>query len=211
MFIAFEGIEGCGKTTVARMLAEWMIGRGLNPLQTREPGGSELGRELRRVLLDPSRPAISREAELFLFLADRAQHTRDIIRPALTTGRPVICDRFADSTVAYQGYGRGMNLAELEYLNKISTGDLWPDIVFLLDLPVALGLERVKKRLRATGESDEGRFDNETKEFHERIRSGFLEIAAKNPGRVKIIDASASPDEILDKCLSRLPRFPSVA
>lgn len=211
MFVTLEGIEGAGKTVAARLLAEWISSRGFEPLLTREPGGAELGRELRRILLDPARSSLSPRAELFLFLADRAQHVDEIIRPALGDNRPVICDRYIDSTLAYQGYGRGLDPLQIDYLAKASADFLTPDVTFVLDLPVEIGLKRVS--LRQASSDAEGRFDNEKPEFLQKARDGFLEIARKNPKRITVIDATAPPEKILEDMTRRmsLMGFPEAA
>ena len=169
MFLTVEGIEGAGKSTFIGLLEDELVKRGVDFLRTREPGGCALGRQIRPLLLDVSQN-VSDRAELFLFLADRAQHVADTIRPALERGQWVICDRYADSTIAYQGYGRGMDPEELQRLNDYATGGLWPDITFLLDLPVEEGLGRALARNGREGlTKSEGRFEAEALAFHQRI------------------------------------------
>ena len=161
MFLTVEGIEGAGKSTFIGLLEEELGRRGIDFLRTREPGGCALGRQIRPLLLDASQNVSSR-AELFLFLADRAQHVADTIRPALERGQWVLCDRYADSTIAYQGYGRGMDVEELQRLNDYATGGLWPDITFLLDLSAEVGLGRALARNGREGlTQSEGRFEAE--------------------------------------------------
>lgn len=201
MFVSFEGIEGSGKTTLAAALAEKFRRAGRETIVTREPGATALGKRLRSLLLDPDEAALAPRAELFLFLADRAQHLEEIIRPALRAGKVVLCDRFTDSTLAYQGYGRGMSLDELEYLNNLTIGSTRPDLVFILDLPPETGLARVKTRADANpAVAGEARFDLETLDFHQRARRGFLTLAAKDPRRIKVIDATRSPAELVNEC-----------
>ncbi|MDR2075474.1 MAG: dTMP kinase [Desulfovibrio sp.] len=195
MFITFEGIEGAGKGTAMERTSQWLDRQGRRTRLTREPGGSALGRELRALLLDREQ-SIEPEAELFLYLADRAQHVRQIIRPALARGETVLSDRYADSTLVYQGYGRGLDMAALITLQTLASGDLWPDLTFLLDLPPETGLERARARNKALGlERREGRFEAEDLAFHRRIRQGYLALAAQHP-RFRIIDAGRSPEAV---------------
>lgn len=208
MFATFEGIEGSGKSTALNMLAGYYRDVGESPLLTREPGGSNLGRRLRSMLLDARSECICGRAELYLFLADRAQHVESVIRPALEAGQTVLCDRYSDSTLAYQGYGRGGDLEKLEFANRLATGGLRPDITFLLDLPVSQGLARAGARNKNAGTIiSEGRFDSESRDFHERVRKGYLALAAREPERIVLIDASGSPDAVFRACLAALERL----
>ena len=203
MFISFEGIEGSGKSTAQRLLAEHLQGLGYVPLLTREPGGCALGRSLRPILLDARTRGLSSRAELYLFLADRAQHVAEVIRPALEAGQTVLCDRYADSTLAYQGYGRGLDPEHLRRINDMATGGLMPDLTLLLDLPVHCGLERAGLRNREEGTVlSEGRFDAESLEFHERVRQGYRSLAAEEPERFAIIDAAQPPEDVVLQCIS---------
>jgi dTMP kinase len=203
MFIAFEGIEGAGKSVVLKRAAAVLRGRGLPVLVTREPGGTVFGRNLRAMLLDARGPERSPQAELLLFLADRAQHVREIILPALAEGSVVLCDRYADSTLAYQGYGRGISLDRLLSLNEFATGGLWPDLTLLFDLPPRVGLARAERRNREDGAALlEGRFEAERAGFHERVREGYLRLAETFPERYALVDASASEDEVLRSALA---------
>lgn len=203
MFISFEGIEGSGKSTAQRLLAEHLQGLGYDPLLTREPGGCALGRSLRPILLDARTRGLSSRAELYLFLADRAQHVAEVIRPALEAGQAVLCDRYTDSTLAYQGYGRGLDPEHLRRINDMATGGLMPDLTLLLDLPVHCGLERAGLRNREEGTVlSEGRFDAESLEFHERVRQGYRSLAAEEPERFAIIDAAQPPEDVVLQCLS---------
>ncbi|MDR2696589.1 MAG: dTMP kinase [Deltaproteobacteria bacterium] len=202
MFLTFEGIEGAGKSTIMERMAEQLRGQGLPVLKTREPGGTAFGRELRRLLLDIRSADFSARAELLLFLADRAQHLQEVIMPALAEGVLVLCDRYADSTLAYQGYGRGMPLDKLAGFIEFATGGIWPDMTLLFDLPVELGLARAGERHREEGTAiSEGRFEAERLEFHQRVRAGYLELAAKHPGRYAVVDASAPTDAVLRQAL----------
>lgn len=196
MFLTVEGVEGAGKSTFIGLLEAELAKRGIPFLRTREPGGCALGRQIRPLLLDAAQKVDAR-AELFLFLADRAQHVADTIRPALARGEWVICDRYADSTIAYQGYGRGMDVELLQSLNDCATGGLWPDITFLLDLPAEVGLSRALARNGREGlTQSEGRFEAEALAFHQRIREGFLARAARWPERFRVLDASQSPEDV---------------
>ena len=196
MFITFEGIEGSGKSTVMNRLCADFSGRNQPVLRTREPGGSDMGKTLRALLLD-ARHEVAPEAELFLYLADRAQHVRQVIRPALARSLPVISDRYADSTIVYQGFGRGLDVENLFRLNEMAVGGLWPDLTILLDVDPAAGLARARARNSETGLTvAEGRFEAEEMAFHQRIRQGYLSWAGQNAGRFRIVDGSASPDEV---------------
>jgi dTMP kinase len=193
MFISFEGGEGLGKSLQAAKLAETLRARGREVLLTREPGGTPLGERVRDVLLHAREIAMSAEAEALLFSAARAEHVRDIIRPALTAGRIVIGDRFFDSTLAYQGYGHGADLDGLRALTRFAVGDLVPHRTFLIDAPVDVVLARLQARERG-GRWD--RFHAGDRAFHERVREGYLRLAAAEPGRFAIVDGDRAEDEI---------------
>jgi dTMP kinase len=195
LFITLEGPDGCGKTTQAGFLIEWLRGRGREVVHTREPGGTGLAEKLRSLILDPS-SKISPLAELMLYEAARAQHTDEIIRPALEDGRCVVSERYYDSTTAYQGYGRGLPPQMIDRLNRAATAGLKPDLSIVLDVPAALGLARARK-LKEQGKGD--RLEQEAVSFHERVRKGFHAIARKEPKRVKIIDASGTLQEVQQK------------
>jgi dTMP kinase len=208
VFVTLEGIEGCGKSTQCRLLAERLEGLGLRVLVTREPGGSELGQTLRRILLSVESADLTRESELFLYLADRSQHVGRTIRPHLDQGGTVLCDRYADSTVAYQGYGRGMDPELLHSLNEVAVGGLWPDLTLLIDLPVEDGLGRAMARNREQSTSaSEGRFEAESLAFHGRVRQGYLMLAARHPGRFRIIDGTGTPEEVHRRVWEAAERF----
>jgi len=207
MFLTVEGVEGAGKSTFIGLLEDELSKRGVDFLRTREPGGCALGRQIRPLLLDVSQQ-VSDRAELFLFLADRAQHVADTIRPAIERGQWVICDRYADSTIAYQGYGRGMDPEQLQMLNDYATGGLWPEITFLLDLPVEEGLGRALARNGREGlTQSEGRFEAEALAFHQRIREGFLARAARWPERFRVLDASQAPETVLAQAMACLEPY----
>ena len=178
-FISLEGIEGAGKTTLMQKMAAYFQDMGKEVLLTREPGGSELGKKLRSIILN-AEEKICPASELFLFLADRAEHVQSCIKPALELGKVVLCDRFIDSTVAYQGYGRGMDIAELEMLNTLAAGGIKPDLTLILDLEPHMGLARANARNEAQNLTvKEGRFEAEALEFHQKIRAGFLAMSKK--------------------------------
>jgi len=204
MFITLEGIEGSGKSTLISQLYARLRNQGRSVLCTREPGGSALGTQLRPLLLTEGQK-LDPHAELFLFLADRAQHLAEVIRPALAAGVWVLCDRYADSTIAYQGYGRGMDPEELQRLNEVAISGLWPDITLLLDLSAQEGLRRALARNELLSRSQtEGRFEAEDPAFHERVRQGFLHRAALSPRRFRILDATLPPEKLADQALTIL-------
>lgn len=199
MFITFEGIEGSGKSTALNRVRQALLDEGHGVLLTREPGGSRLGRTLRSILLDLSNDDIVPEAELFLYLADRAQHVGQVIRPALAEGVTVLSDRYADSTVVYQGYGRGLDPERLRELNDMAVGGLWPDLTLVFDLPPEEGLRRAMARNLQEGTSvSEGRFEAEHLAFHDRVREGYLTWAALHPARFRVVDATRTPDEVFE-------------
>ncbi len=202
MFITLEGIEGSGKSTVLRGLQAYFEGRGQKVLCTREPGGSSLGLSLRALLLN-EKSAICPSAELFLFLADRAEHVQSVLRPALARGEVVICDRYIHSTIAYQGAGRGLAVQELEYLNAMAIDGLLPDKVLLLDVTVEEGLRRAHARNVAEN-NNEGRFDAESIAFHTKVRASFKEQAQKEAQRFCIINAEQSAEKVLADCIDAL-------
>jgi dTMP kinase len=191
MFITFEGVEGAGKSTQVRLVAERLRGLGEHVLLTREPGDGPLGVRLRSlVLTPPDGVEVAEMAELFIMLADRAQHVACAIRPALDRGDHVICDRYIDSSIAYQGYGRGLDVGEIERLNALATGGLVPNRTILLDLEPAAGLARQHER---------NRMEAEAIDFHTRVREGFLQIAHQNPQRFLVIDGTRPQSEIHEK------------
>ncbi len=187
LFITFEGADGCGKTTQIKLLDEYLRGKGYKTLLTREPGAKGLGVKLREILLNYD-GEVSSKCESFLFLADRAQHVDCIIKPALDEGVIVLCDRHTDSTVAYQGYGRGLNIEQIHYLNNLATGGLRPDLTIVFDVDIETSQSRVGK--------EKDRMESAGIEFFERVRQGFLEIAKTEPERVKVIDSTQTIEEI---------------
>jgi dTMP kinase len=197
-FITFEGGDGSGKTTQLKALEGYLTERGKSCIATREPGGTSLGNLIRQVLLEVGKQPITSPTELFLYLADRAQHIHEVIIPAIKQGKVILCDRHTDSTLAYQGYGRGIDLGLLRSLNDIASQGIKPDLTFLFDCPVEIGLSRTAQRQfqAITGAGREDRFEREKVEFHERVREGFLELARAEPHRFRIIDATRSVEEI---------------
>jgi dTMP kinase len=197
LFITFEGGEGCGKTTQSRLLARRLKLLAMPSVMLREPGGSRLGESIRRLLKNRAAVAISPAAELLLFNASRSQLVSEVILPALGDGRIVVCDRFADSTLAYQGYGRGLDVNSVKELNRFATGGLRPDLVFLLDLDPREGLGR---KARETAD----RFESENLAFHRRVREGFLQLARSESDRWTVLDAAAPRDAIASLVWSRV-------
>jgi dTMP kinase len=201
MFITFEGIEGAGKTTQIKLLYEFLISKGKKVIITKEPGGSELGQKIRNLILNPNikdKPVSI--SEIFLYLADRSHHVETIIKPYLKNNFFVISDRYIDSTIAYQGYGRGFNIFMLETLNNIATNELKPKLTFLLDLDVETGFNRIKVR------NNLDRIEQESIDFHKRIRKGFLEIAKKE-SRFCIIDSNNSIENISKQIQMKILEF----
>jgi dTMP kinase len=196
-FITFEGGDGSGKTTQVKALESHLTASGKSCLSTREPGGTSLGELIRQVLLEVGKQPITSPTELFLYLADRAQHIHEVIIPALEQGKIVLCDRHTDSTLAYQGYGRGLDLGLLRSLNDIASQGIKPDLTLLFDCPVEIGLSRTAQRQSQTASArNEDRFEQEKIEFHERVRAGFLELARAEPRRFRIIDAARPAEEV---------------
>lgn len=198
IFMTLEGGEGSGKTTHARRLCERLTAHGLDVLQTREPGGTLLAERLRSILLDHSEESIAPETEAFLILAARRQHVDHVIKPALARGMTVICDRFSDSTMAYQGYGRGMDRRVLRTMNDLATGKLVPHLTLLFDVPVAVGLSRRRGRV-----ATQNRLDREAERFHRKVRAGFRALARQEPRRIRVIDA-AEPLEAVAQTVEEL-------
>ena len=200
-FITFEGGEGCGKSTQVRRLAAALEERGRKVLLTREPGGTRLAEMIRTLLKDEAEDPPVDRAELLLFLAARAQLVRNVIRPALEAGTWVLSDRFSDSTIAYQGYGRGLSVDFVKAANEFACEGLTPDLTLLLDVEPSVAVQRMRGREEATNTSAD-RIERAGDEFHARLRRGFLELAAADAPRIVIIDASGTPDEVSRAILS---------
>ena len=197
MFITFEGIDGCGKSTQISRLERSLRRKGLSVLLTREPGGTEIGQAIRDILLRVENTHLTPLAELFLYAADRAQHVQEVIKPALAAGRWVICDRYYDATTVYQGVALESYGRLIEMLNREASIGLIPDITFLLDCPAEVGLERIAKRAKNDRKRD--RFERKTLDFHLKIRYGYLTLANKYKERFRIIDSSLSEDRVAAK------------
>lgn len=192
LFITLEGPEGSGKSTQIRLLAAALKKAGYAVVCTREPGGTKVAEAIRKILLSASsQEPVTAETEALLVLAARSQHVNGFICPALERGTIVLCDRFAESTFAYQGFGRGLSLAWLQAANKVATGGLKSHLTLLLDVPASVGLTR-----RRGAHGTQNRLDRESVPFHRRVRRGFLRLAAREPHRIKIVDASRSPHEV---------------
>jgi len=203
-FITFEGIEGSGKSTQIRLAARHIEARGVRTLVTGEPGGTSLGVRIRELLLNRGSVAIGAEAELLLFAAARSQHVQELILPALREGRWVLCDRFSDATVAYQGFGRRLDSAFVRKVNSFAGGGLVPRLTILIDMPVETGLERALDRASRQPGPMEDRFEHEELAFHHRVRSGYFEMARQEPDRFRVIDGDRSIEEIHREVCSHL-------
>jgi dTMP kinase len=191
LFITFEGTDGAGKTTQIQRLAADLRQTSYDVCLTREPGGTPISEQIRDMLLNPDHSEMAATTELLLYAASRAQHVSEVIKPALEAGKVVISSRFADAMVVYQGYGRGLDLERIHRLNRIATDGVTPDVTFVLDLPVEIGLQRVQN---SRGGLD--RLEREKIEFHRRLREGYQTIAQQEPQRLKIIDAQVSPKQV---------------
>ena len=190
LFITFEGIEGCGKTTQITRLASSLEQQGFDIVITREPGGCQISDKIRSILLDSNHEAMVPETELLLYTAARAQHISQVVRPALDQGKIVLCDRFCDATLAYQGFGRQLNIETINHLNLYACQGISPNMTLLLDLPVETGLGRARSRNAQSEHLDEDRFEQESLEFHQRIRDAYLHLSQQQSKRIKVIDAT---------------------
>jgi dTMP kinase len=200
-FITFEGLDGCGKSTQLAKLAAVLTAQGLSVVTTREPGGTPTGDKIRHLLLDTKTSSLVPLAELALMFAARAQHIAEVIQPALAEGKIVLCDRFTDSTEAYQGGGRRLGTEPVLALHRILCGRLWPELTILMDSDVAASVDRARRRNRShsaksgRGKSDENRFEQESRAFFGRVRSGYLAIGTREPQRMVVVDARGTPDQ----------------
>ncbi len=210
LFITFEGLEGCGKTTQAKMLFDFLIKKRIPSIYTKEPGGTKIGDKIRKILLDQKNDGMDYKSEMLLFLASRAENVRLIIIPALEEGKVVISDRFYDSTTAYQGYGRGIDLKIIKHLNNLVVGKAIPDLTFILDIDPYEGL----RRSASFGNSHEMRFEEEFlnkkiiegKLFLERVRHGYYQLSREETGRIKIIDANRNKEDIFEEIVKIVKR-----
>lgn len=198
LFISFEGIDGTGKTTQIHKVADYIASKGYEYIVTRDPGGTDLGTKLRDILLNYD-GVIYPKCELLLYVADRAQHVDEKIRPALGQGQFVLCDRYVDSSLAYQGYARGINHDQILNLNLLATDGLMPDLTFVLDIDVNTSFERVGKQ--------KDRLESEAADFFEKVRNGYLDLAAKYPERIRVIDATVDVDAVFEQILTVLKEY----
>ena len=207
MLITFEGIEGSGKTTQIKHVARFLNEKGHDCVITREPGGTEIGKKIRSILLNPESEGIDPLAEFFLYAADRAQHLREVVHPCLLLKKTVLCDRFFDATIVYQGFARGLDLELLHRVHHFILRDLRPDLTILLDLPPATGLSRAWGQIKkGTRTGIETRFENEKLLFHEKVRSGYLKLAGLEPHRFRVISAVADETRVRDDVIEVVNR-----
>lgn len=208
LFISLEGGEGAGKTTQIVHLAGYLAERGIKSILTREPGGTAIGKRIRAVLLDPEHARMAPETELLLYMADRAEHVQTVIRPALAAGASVLCDRFFDATIVYQGAARGLTAQWVGQLHDLVFGGLKPDLTLLLDLPPKTGLARARRQLeRGARASGESRFEEEALAFHQRVRTGYLNLAHQEPDRFRVIDASRGEGRVRADLIASVDAF----
>lgn len=205
MFITFEGIEGSGKTSHVRSTAEFLRNKGHECFITREPGGTRIGEKIRAILLDPLSKDMGPLTELLLYTADRAQHVSERILPLLAAGKTVLCDRYFDATMAYQGFARGIDISLIDKIHCLLFENLKPDLTILLDLPAEIGLARAWKQInKGARNNEETRFEEETLSFHKKVRAGYLEIARLEPERFRIIDASEKEKDVRENIIKTL-------
>jgi len=199
MFITLEGIEGSGKTTLIDYIVKFLNRKGVSYLTTREPGGTLIGSQIRTILLAPDNRALSPVAELLLYVADRTHHLETCVKPALDEGKIVICDRYYDATMVYQGFARGLDTNMIAQLHALCCENLMPDMTFLLDLPPEIGLKRAWKQINNGNRNlTETRFENETLNFHRKVREGYLQLAQNEPDRFFVIDAKQDIDNVCE-------------
>jgi dTMP kinase len=191
-FVSFEGIDGCGKSTLLDELASWLKEKSIPFIKTREPGGTRLGEKIREILLDPSFETMNEQAEVLLYSASRAQLVHEVIRPALKHGTWVLADRYIDATLAYQGFGRGLELKALRRIQDWTTGGLWPDLTILLDCDIDIASGRMKAR-----KETEDRIEQESRLFHQKVRDGYLHLARSMPKRFVVLDANRALQEVM--------------
>jgi dTMP kinase len=208
MFITLEGIEGSGKTTQIDYLVKYFEKQGRQCVTTREPGGTPIGSKIRAILLDPDSRNLDPTGELLLYMADRAQHINSVIKPSVAAGKTVICDRYFDATVVYQGFARELDIDVIQQLHALLFDNFMPDLTLLLDLEPREGLARAWKQLNGGQRSDgESRFEEETLAFHEKVRAGYLELARLEPDRFRIIDATRDVRQVRDNIYNDLELF----
>lgn len=207
LLITFEGVEGSGKTTQILRLKRYLTQKGIPCKVTREPGGTPIGEKIRKILLDPYHREIIPTCELLLYEAARAQHVEEVIQPLLKKEGVILCDRFSDASIAYQGYGRKIDLRWVERLNRLSTQGIKPDLTILLDCPEDTGLKRALSRNRRLSNEREGRFEREKIQFHHRVRRGYLTLAKKESNRVKVIDTRGGEEKVFEKIKKIINHF----
>lgn len=207
IFITFEGIEGSGKTTQIALLASHLEQQGRQVVRTREPGGCDIADQVRAILLDPANAALDSTAELLLYAAARAQHVGEVIRPALESGHLVLCDRYTDATLTYQGCGRGLDSGLIDELNRVAARDVLPHLTILIDLPAETGLGRALAREEAAQDSSEGRFEREQMAFHQRVRQGYLDLARAQSERFVVIDGDQEVAQIAAQIAASVDAF----
>ena len=193
-FITIEGCEGSGKTSIIKLICEEFKKRGIDFLSTREPGGSKISEQIRNVILNVNNTKMDYMTEALLYAASRRQHLEEIVKPALNEGKVVICDRYLDSSLAYQGYARGLGIEEVYNINMYATSGFLPDLTIYIDIPVEVGLGRIKENNR-----DVNRLDLEKVAFHNKVREGYLKIASMYPDRIKVIDGNATLEEVFER------------
>lgn len=199
LFITFEGVEGSGKTTQIERLKKYLARKGISCVVTREPGGCSISEKIRKILLDPDHHDMDPLTELFLYEAARAQHVKELIKPLLKRGTLVLCDRFSDASLAYQGYGRRIDLKLVGRLNRLATQGIMPDVTFLLDCPSTVGLKRAVQRNQRMKKANQDRFEREALQFHQRVRRGYLALAMEEPRRVKVIDTRQGEEKVSEE------------
>jgi dTMP kinase len=205
LFLTFEGTDGSGKTTQMRILVERLRTAGLTVVENQEPGATHIGRQIRRILLDPAHQEMAPMTELLLMFASRTQSAAETIVPALERGDIVVSDRFTDSTLAYQGEARGIGFDTVLAAHKLALGDLWPDLTICMSVDVATGLERAHRRNAAsTDDASEARLDRQSLEFHQRVHAGYRKIAALEPERFRLVDGEGDPAQIAERVWSQV-------
>jgi dTMP kinase len=202
LFITFEGVEGSGKTTQVNMLHAHLLRKKVDVVATHEPGGTRIGEEIRRVLLDPSFKEMHPLTETILYAADRAQHFFEVIKPALDAGKVVVCDRFIDSTLAYQGVARRVGMEGVQNLNEWITDDLYPDFTFLLEIPYRVGLKRLEERKRGLD-----RMEGEAQSFHEQVQEAYITLAKFYPQRFVLLNGAEKPENVHHEVMQRISPF----
>ncbi|MFC1798227.1 dTMP kinase [Thermodesulfobacteriota bacterium] len=206
MFITLEGIEGSGKTTQIKGISDYLCNKGHDCVITREPGASAIGKKIRAILLDPDSKGIDPMTELLLYTADRVQHVKELLEPSLAAGKTILCDRYFDATLVYQGYARGLDMEMIRELHRLMIKGLQPDLTILLDLSPEEGLARAWQQIDNGMRTDkESRFEKETLAFHTKVRAGYLELARREPERFRIIDAVQDEKQVLKDILKALP------